>query len=265
MTLPYITNKQKETITLLSRFRYINRIHIQTLMHHKDKKTINMWLKDLTEKEYIERIRGEGFLERNTPYVYNIGKNGIKYLMQEGYPLSFIRKLYDEKTRETSFVDRCLLIADMCCHLNTKNAEHISGETYSYVTQQDYQLSDSPFSFLTNQTPQLCITKTKGKMKSYFLLDIFDQTLPQYRVKKRIRSYVDFFLCNDWENAMGGPFPTILLVCPTTYSLIYSKRYAKRTLEEQQCSNLHIRFATAADAQTENITAEIWEETEAKI
>ena len=40
MKLPKITTKQEEILALLYRYRFLNRIQIQTLMHHKDHKTI---------------------------------------------------------------------------------------------------------------------------------------------------------------------------------------------------------------------------------
>ena len=52
MTIPYITPKQQEIPKLIYKFRFLNRIQIQTLLNHKDKRRINSWLKDLSEKEY---------------------------------------------------------------------------------------------------------------------------------------------------------------------------------------------------------------------
>ena len=43
--LPYISEKQKEILKLIHKFRFLNRIQIQTIMKHKDYKRINVWLK----------------------------------------------------------------------------------------------------------------------------------------------------------------------------------------------------------------------------
>ena len=51
MTIPYIAAKQQEIPKLIYKFRFLNRIQIQTLLNHKDKRRINSWLKDLSEKE----------------------------------------------------------------------------------------------------------------------------------------------------------------------------------------------------------------------
>ena len=56
MTIPYITKKQQEIPLLTYRFRFINSLQIQKFMGHKGKRRTNSWLKDLIEKEYLERI-----------------------------------------------------------------------------------------------------------------------------------------------------------------------------------------------------------------
>ncbi len=59
MTLPIITAKQQDILKLLYRYRFVDRIQIQALMRHKDKRRIGAWLKDLRDKDYIECIYDE--------------------------------------------------------------------------------------------------------------------------------------------------------------------------------------------------------------
>ena len=47
MTIPYITSKQQEIPKLGYQFRFLNRLHIQNIMKHKNYKRIRVWLKDL--------------------------------------------------------------------------------------------------------------------------------------------------------------------------------------------------------------------------
>ena len=65
--LPGVTKKQKEIVELVYKHRFINRIQIQTLLGHKDYKTINLWLKDLKEKQYVEWIYSTHFAEKTKP------------------------------------------------------------------------------------------------------------------------------------------------------------------------------------------------------
>jgi len=80
MKLPKITTKQGAILELLYRYRFLNRIQIQALMRHKNYKTINEWLKDLREKQYVTWIYSDHFLERTKPAIYYLNSNGNRYL-----------------------------------------------------------------------------------------------------------------------------------------------------------------------------------------
>lgn len=80
--LPKITKKEQEIIRLLYRFRFLNRVQIQALLGHKDYKTINMWLRDLREKQYVDRIYSTHYAERTKPAIYYLSVNGIRHLRQ---------------------------------------------------------------------------------------------------------------------------------------------------------------------------------------
>ena len=54
--IPKITRKQREILDLIYSHRFLTRIQIQAFLKHKDKKTINLWLKDLRSKNYINWI-----------------------------------------------------------------------------------------------------------------------------------------------------------------------------------------------------------------
>src|SRR5258708_20997867 len=96
MPLPHITQQQQRILILLYRFRFLNRLHIQKFLHHKDKKTINVWLKDLKEKEYICRIYDDETFGENTKLaVYYIDIQGISFLKtQSTFELQVIPKLH---------------------------------------------------------------------------------------------------------------------------------------------------------------------------
>ena len=70
MTLPKTTEKQKDIIDNVFRFRFINRYQIQKIVGHKDSKRVNVWLKDLVEKNYLGRIYSRKLLENTKPAVY---------------------------------------------------------------------------------------------------------------------------------------------------------------------------------------------------
>src|SRR5271165_6813685 len=100
MNLPNITTKQQDILKLIYRYRYLNRIQVQTLMGHKDKSLVSIWLKDLREKQYVEWIYSTDFTEKTKPAIYYLGVQGIRFLKGTGdYPTEELRKRYREPGR----------------------------------------------------------------------------------------------------------------------------------------------------------------------
>lgn len=256
MNLPKLTTKQQEILKLLYRYRFLNRIQIQVLMGHKDYKTINLWLKDLREKEYVTWIYSTHFAEKTKPAIYYLGLNGIRHLKQltttdnDGneqptHPLEELRKRYRESTRSQTYIDRCVLLADCCITLR----QHQTATTgYFYQTEADYLSENSYYHFVLDSElmrPHLIFCKDKydkqGKeeatLESY-LLEIFDATLP-----------------------------ILLFVCPRTSDLIYAKRRTRGLLadaweyKDDDEERPRIRFTTADKLKQSNVLAkEIWEQ-----
>lgn len=265
MTIPYITPKQQEIIKLHYQYRFINTKQIQNFLKHKNKKTINIWLKDLREKQYLEWDYSTKFGENTKPAIYHTGINGIRFLKtQDNYSRAVMQKLYRDGKREEPFIQSCILIAGACLNLIAKSTD-TSDATFSFETVSDYAKENSRFNFLTETEvePSFCFIKQKSSKKIYYLVNVFDTSLPTYRIRKIIRNYYDFYQSGEWENNIIKIFPVILFICPTKSTLIYAKRYTKKLLEENQNpDDLHIRFSTADDVKEFGITGEIWEEAE---
>ncbi|MFA5932870.1 MAG: replication-relaxation family protein [Microgenomates group bacterium] len=260
MTLPKITNKQQETIKLTYQFRFINRIQIQKLLNHKDKKTINLWLKDLTQKDYLKRIYdGETFGKNTIPAIYYLSLNGINFLKaQEGFDKKLLQKIYQEKNRSEAFIADCQFLADMC--LNLKNQSK-NGVSYDFVTTSDYISPDSPYNFLCELTTQLIFTKQKKTTKTYHLLEILNTTLPKYQILKRVKDYISFLLNYEWMEHFKSA-PRILFICQTKELLISTKRMTKRLLADEDLEDIHISFALEDEVRKQGVTTDIWEEAE---
>jgi hypothetical protein len=264
MKLPKITNKQQEIVALLYRYRFLNRIQIQALMHHKDRKTINLWLRDLREKHYVEWIYSTDFLEKTKPAIYYLGINGVRFLRQQtitsagdsdgandtdsqehgAYPVEELRKRYREHDRSESFRTHSILLADCCINLQAKTTRKLSYDCY---TQADYTPPGRNYHFLSESdiiTPDLCIIKNdsakraKGSpdddndawTRTNYLLEIFDPGFPHYRIRYRLKQYATYLIDDEWDSGDNDPPPIILLVCPRTTDLIYAKRRTRKLL-----------------------------------
>ncbi len=287
MKLTKITTKQQEIIHLLYRYRYLDRIQIQKLMGHKDKRRVLAWLKDLRDKDYVEWIYSTDFIEKSKPAIYYLGINGVRYLktvtwddngkLEPFYPLEEIRKRYKDSERSRTFIDHCLLVADCCIGLeevnaissaddNSANTKQVPKVLYKYITEADYIDPESNYHFLAEHEslrPDICVIKQKGQVATNYLLEIFDSTLPRYRLRYRLKAYVTYLTDYEWEGE--EPEPIILLVFPNLNDLIYAKRRIKKLLLDEYYEaeeipvRINIQFTTTEKLKELGISADIWE------
>ena len=298
--LPKITKKQQEILRLLYSFRFLNRIQIQAFLGHKDPKTINLWLRDLRAKGYVEWIYSTHFAEKTKPAIYYLGLNGVRYLrtltrkskdedgkavMSPSYPPEELRKRYKEPTRSQTYIDRCILIAECCIALERKDTENeTKGRKlrYYYQTEAAYLLDRSYYHFVLDIDDELIrpnlifcqdklnkAGKEENTVESY-ILEVFGPTLPRYRMKKRLGDYVKFLddEGDTWrEQTDTEKLPIILFVCPRTSDLIYSKRRTRKLIadawywEDEDAEKPHIRFTTAERLKEHGLLMkEVWEE-----
>lgn len=257
-----LLQKQQEILTIIPRFRFLDRTHIQSFLKHKQKQRINKWLKDLIQKEYLIRRYDNAIVGRNKrPAIFCLGNSGVQWINTFGiYGENFIRNLYRDKKRSDSFIEHCLTIASICCEFDSKKSDI---QSYEYATESDISDPQNSYYFLSNSEISLDLVyskKEKGKRIKQYILTYFDQTLPRYRLRNRIRKYKNFYFSSDWENNAGTKFPTILLLFETKERMIYAKRYTKQLFENEDiASDLSIKFATKRDAKIDGITGAIWE------
>lgn len=275
--LPKISYRQKEIIDLLYKHRYLTRIHIQAFLKHKDKKNTYLWLKDLRAKGYIDWIYNKGsFIDKSTPAIYYLSKNAINRYRHWGvHDEAELHKRYKDHDRSRSFIDRCLLLADigvtLDCFDETKN--HIR-TCYYYETEADYLGSGMYHFFVDSEyiRPNLCFTKLRDdglnemEVTESYILEIFDSELPQYRLRYRLKQYVTFMdeELGIWaDETLSDPKPIILLVCARITDLIYAKRRTRGLISEiwdrDDEDRPDIRFTTIEKLKEHGILGEIWE------
>jgi hypothetical protein len=161
---------------------------------------------------------------------------------QPTYPLEELRKRYRESTRSQTYIDRCVLLADCCISLRQQRTKTTG---YFYQTEADYLSASSYYHFILDSEllrPSLMFCKDKydeqGKeeatLESY-LLEIFDPTLPRYRMKKRLGDYVKCLDDEDYEwkeQTDTEKLPILLFVCSRTSDLIYAKRRTRKLIAD---------------------------------
>jgi protein involved in plasmid replication-relaxation len=252
-TLQPITPKQQQIITLLYQYRFLNRLHIQALLKHKDKQRIIIWLKDLREKEYIDwHYDKSSLITKNQPAVYYITLNGIRYLRSlDGYPIAELRKRYKESTRKQTYIDRCLLMADCSIALMAKsNSQH----EYVVSLSPGYAEDTDAHQDVRDINPHLYFIKAQGATITRYLLEYFVEPLPRYQLRKRLKEYIEYATNDDDADSL-----IVLFVCATVSELMYIKRRVRIMIDDDG-RELRIRLTTLDKLEASGITSTIWEE-----
>jgi hypothetical protein len=224
---PKVTPKQLEILIYLYRFRFLNRSHVQQLLHHKDPKTINVWLKDLTDKKIIGRHYSTKLKENTKPAIYYLvaksrqvitGESGVDEILLK-------KRIYREKTRSQRFINHCLTLADFYLKLLYASGK----EKLHFFTKTDL----STHYYLPYNRPDAYIAKEKaGKIKRYFL-EIIDEGTPRFILRKRIEQFIEYYDSVRWQEETGHPFPSVLLLCPNEEMKIFLQKHISQKLEEE--------------------------------
>lgn len=259
MTPPNITKKQQEIIKYLYHFRFLNRVQIQALLNHKDYKLINAWLKDLTEKQYLNRIWSNSYYERTRPAIYYIGINGIKFIKEiTNCPRKIVQRLNQEKGRSDHFIGVCQQIADI--YINTKKQTD-DKTSYKAIANNAFSIPDSNYNFLAYTAINLVIEETKDSMIMYYTIEVLDSNLRGYMIKKRIKNYFDLYFSNSWEENVGEKFPVVLIATETLSMMISAKKIARILLKDyDDLEDFEMRFTTLEDDGEKMVNSEVWEE-----
>jgi len=204
-TKPQLTPKETEILTLLYRFRFLNRQHIQDFLDHKHHSRIIEWLKKLAQEKYILKFYEKSL--NNNPAIYCLDKLGRKYLKSKGrIKLEPLSRVWREAKYSEQFRNRCLFITDIYFSLTdfAKKAD----STLHFYTKTDLYSEK----YLINPKPDIYFA-LKGKGTKRYFLDIFDDIAP-LALRRRIKDYLEYYNSDEWQDNTDKPFPEIILICP---------------------------------------------------
>jgi hypothetical protein len=217
MLLPTITTKQKEILLLLYRFRFLNRIQIQALLKHKNPKNTNVWLKDLTTKNYIGRIfeKAPGI---NKPAIYFISKNGIKFLKSsEGLEFDYIKKLYQENRRSEQFIDQCIAIANIYLNLESQN---LPG--FKFYTQTNFPING----VIRDLLPSFAYIREENGQIEQYSCEIIKDGMPRFAIRSRVQKFFEFFKNQDTV--------TIIFYCQSHKLRQYVEKHTAKLIDTEE-------------------------------
>jgi hypothetical protein len=255
--IPTITPQQHQIISLIYRFRFLERTQIQKYLNHKNHKRILIWLNGLTEKQFIKTIDDKKVIKDSKAKIYYLDQNGIRYLAaQDRNDKPALEKFHHEKDRTSDFVSGSLLLADICLDLQAKTKDKISFEMSVKSDFPDHKFEE----LLTNLSPHAYIEEKKSnKIKRYFLEIL--PNLPIKWLRLRLKKYLNFYQQSIWEAKTGKDFPAVMFVCVDDKQLTYVTRYIKSQLSQLDAPDLKIHLTVANKVREFGLIGDIWEKT----
>lgn len=296
--LPTISEKQKEIMDLVYKFRFVNREQLQRLFGHKDASRLNKWLKDLVDKKYLGRIYSHKLLENTKPAIYYLNNNGIILVRYkddgEQLDIKYLKKFYEDKHASLTFVNHCVTLFEFYIQLKKTEEDinkdfiekrkklkdydkdldkkldyHIETKTEMWIEKQLHLYPDEDFSEIKQYIPDLYFERftnlTEENMdSSTYFLELFDPKVPRYAIKYRIKQYIKLKEEGKWKieyTGMDGKFPIILLIFPHQQKLNGLSKYIKEQLERSyESDGLIFLLTTYQKAMTETLVGNprIW-------
>lgn len=257
MSKKLVTKKQQAILTLIYTFRFINSKQIQAFLGHKDHRRINAWLKDLVEKEYVERDFTPVFGTLTKPAVYSLSIKGRAHIRNtyDNISRKYLERLRDDKNRSKSFRVRCQVLADSFFLLFPERIAALldaieeildEGVTLRYNQPQFFTSAfyeDLDFVLLTGLKPDAYLYRRTKQGINHHCMYILDAYVPRLMLNyllKRIFSVLDE---EYWEEEHVASLQ-LYFVCPNNQVIIYLRRLLPSFLENYYGKTLIAHFAT---------------------
>ena len=239
MTLPHITNKQKEIILFIYRLRFLNRIQIQKLLKNKDHRNINSWLKDLNKKNYITRIYEKSNQKNTLPAIYFLSINGIRYLKSTDIDSSLLKKFRQEKRRSDNFIEKSIFIAQI--YLKLLSLESMQNDSFKFYSQSDFPKDG----LIRELLPDFAYVYKINNKLQHFVGEIFTDKMPHYAICGRIKKYIEYFEDDEDDTT------NIILICNSDLTKNFIEKYIYRYIRDNEYLNANI-YTTTKDQIEEN-------------
>lgn len=250
LKLPKITDKQLNLLYYLYKFYFLNTNQFQKLFHHKRPQTVQKWLKDLKDKNYIARhdFKENKFIANVEPAVYYLTKLArFKLKSNEKCDMDVLNRVYQTKSLSNVFVTNCIFLADIYINLvsQMKGREKLHFSTKANLKGFDYFPSPMPDAYIAIKTPK--------KTRRSFLI-LLNPKIPWRILDRRMITYVEYTYDNHWADYSADPLPSFLIVCPNEGT---KKHLYKVISNETPATSFYL--ITKATIQESGFKGDVWQ------
>lgn len=245
-----LTPKLQEIISLIYRFRFINRIQLQEILEHKDPSRINKWIAVLTKNDYVGRIYEPIQGKNKIPSIYYLKKKGIGYIRKVKHLNNpYINKLYREDIISLTTKNHSLKAVDFYLYLKRfakEKSAHLEYYTKADLAEKNYFSEIKPDAYFSFET-------AKGKRSCFVEIDL--ETESKSTARRKMQKYIDYYESHDWTNKT---FPIIATVSLTSTRTDILNQETKNVLKENDYPQILCKFSTFSSIEKSGLESHIW-------
>jgi hypothetical protein len=197
---------QLEVLRLLHAFRFITNDLLAQYLGKKDRSFVFRRLKTLQDRGLIGKRFQPSYRLQGKPAAYYLTPEGSRLLQGQkpDKPVS-IQAIYKDKSVSELFIDNCLSIFAIHCHLKARYGDNLRFFAKSQLANR--------YDYFSEFTPGAYMGITFNGEEHDFFLEYLQSSKPFFAVIKRLKEYAEYADSGEWEAGTDSDFPAILLVC----------------------------------------------------
>lgn len=239
-----MTEKQQNIISLIYRFRFLNRDQIQHMLNHSDDARVNKWLTELIEQGYCGREYTKHDGVNRSPAIYYLLRKGVLTIQQDN---SYIAKLRNESAVSMKTKEHSLKAAQFYLLLQEYADEH--SHILTYRTKAD--IANTPMYGIIKPDAYFSYQTAKGKKEVCVEIDM--ETESKGRIQAKLNTYFDYYY-----QGKKDIFPSIALVCITDTRQQQLVKQTEEILETYHFIPVTFKITTCKSIEQQGILGKIW-------
>lgn len=204
INLPPITKQQYQLILLILKFRYTTSDLTSKYFNHKDNKTAKDWLRDLTEKGYLNIIKKPKDI--TAPYIYCLAQK-TRHLVKNEKTLNINMSnyFYREKNRSDEFININLMLLNL--YIKLKNNLKENEQLHFYNKHEIKNFKEFP-----KDADAYIALQKKTITKRYFVDYLTGKKNSEKSFKFNIHKYFKYFSDGSWQAFYDKKLPDIVII-----------------------------------------------------
>jgi DNA-binding HxlR family transcriptional regulator len=239
-----LNKDQLNVLYTLYKFRFGTTDLLKTTQSKNiSRKYMNTRLRILCEQEYIGREYDSSYRLQAKFAQYYLLPKGIEVLKQ--HPEHFNKHVLRNVKKDVEASDRFIRhsINIFAIYARLKEIYGGASDNSFHFYTRSYMVGDQAEGFPKPLPDAFASFKTLGSQKiSHFIIECFDDTMPQSVMRKRIEQLVDHADNDEW--ILTKTYPAILLVCETVRLQKAAHRWAATGTEQGWSNDLIIEVKT---------------------